>query len=385
MSGAVFPKKEKSAVPDGNGNMRTGIRFLLMTVCLICITVLSVSAGKAETYEVRKTDIRAYINDQEIPSYCMSGFMAVSAADLCDFGFSVEFRPGSTLVNGQEINTFAWNGHRMLRFSELRVFGSYRYDNSLRKTLLYTDFTKTDTESEEEPEPLFPTVILHACGVTPDGKKYSNSMEALENSYVQGYRFLEVDFGMTADGELACVHDWHAYYPQKDRQIPTMARFLEEHDSVYGFTSLNADLLADWMRLHPDVYIVTDTKENNLSVARKLSRDYPDLRSRFVIQIYSAGEFQPVQALGFDKIIYTLYRLSYHDKYDLSALVKFDKTHPALSAFTFSADTERADFSEALCASVSVPVYTHTINDAETAAYWQSLGVYGIYADIPPA
>ena len=57
-----------------------------------------------------------------------------------------------------------------------------------------------------------PLMILHAGGVTPEGVTGSNSLEALEHSYENGFRLLELDFSWTCDGELVCVHDWNAFY-----------------------------------------------------------------------------------------------------------------------------------------------------------------------------
>ena len=57
--------------------------------------------------------------------------------------------------------------------------------------------------------------ILHAGGVTPNGILGSNSLEAVEHSYDNGYRVLEIDFCWTEDNHLVCVHDWDAYYAHR--------------------------------------------------------------------------------------------------------------------------------------------------------------------------
>ncbi len=41
-----------------------------------------------------------------------------------------------------------------------------------------------------------------------DGINYTNSKEALENSYNNGYRLFETDINFTKDHELVCVHGW---------------------------------------------------------------------------------------------------------------------------------------------------------------------------------
>ena len=101
-----------------------------------------------------------------------------------------------------------------------------------------------------------PLMILHAGGVTPEGVTGSNSLEALEHSYENGFRLLELDFSWTCDGELVCVHDWNAFYGRiLDTDSPTLAQFEAVRDSTYGFTSLTLDHLIAWLREHPGVSI----------------------------------------------------------------------------------------------------------------------------------
>ena len=99
-----------------------------------------------------------------------------------------------------------------------------------------------------------PLMILHAGGVTPEGVTGSNSLEALEHSYENGFRLLELDFSWTCDGELVCVHDWNAFYGRiLDTDSPTLAQFEAVRDSTYGFTDPgSSDRLAEGTprRLH---------------------------------------------------------------------------------------------------------------------------------------
>lgn len=51
------------------------------------------------------------------------------------------------------------------------------------------------------------TLIAHAGGATPDGR-YSNSVEALDDSYRAGLRWFEVDLALTTDRQVVLLHDW---------------------------------------------------------------------------------------------------------------------------------------------------------------------------------
>ena len=50
-------------------------------------------------------------------------------------------------------------------------------------------------------------IIVHALGEI-DGVTYSNSKEAMENSYYNGKKLLECDLLMTSDNQVVACHDW---------------------------------------------------------------------------------------------------------------------------------------------------------------------------------
>ena len=49
--------------------------------------------------------------------------------------------------------------------------------------------------------------IAHGAG-TVGGRPCTSSLEALNESYRNRFRFIELDFNWTTDNELALVHDW---------------------------------------------------------------------------------------------------------------------------------------------------------------------------------
>ncbi|OOF13202.1 hypothetical protein BZG79_08415 [Salinivibrio sp. MA427] len=86
--------------------------------------------------------------------------------------------------------------------------------------------------------------------------------------------------------------------------------------------------LALWLENNPGKKIVTDVKEKNIDALRLIAERYPELKSRFIPQIYWPEEYKMVSELGFDNIIWTLYRfggdiediLNHLEKMDLYAL-----------------------------------------------------------------
>ena len=226
-----------------------------------------------------------------------------------------------------------------------------------------------------------PEYIMHAGGETPNGRRESNSIEALNNSYENGEYWLELDFSLTSDSKFVCVHDFYAYY-SKDLtgvDVPDLEVFEKLRKSTYGFESPTLDSLILWLDTHPMAVIVTDVKENNLDFARTVAENYPDYIKRFAIQIYGRDEYKTVTALGFDKVIYTLYKQP-AERYDVKLIRKFAKKSKNLIALTYAADVENSD-SIAEIAKIGVPVYIHTINSAEEQSFWREFGAYGFYTD----
>jgi len=228
--------------------------------------------------------------------------------------------------------------------------------------------------------------IIHAAGRvgeeagTPfDG---SNSMEGLRKAYDRGCRVIELDFNFTADGSLACIHDWYKQYSEAitDYVPLTLAEFLECR--IYDrYTPMWLGTLAEFLREHEDLYIVTDIKDRNTDGAAAIAEACPDLMNRFIIQIYDASEYSAMRELGFEYVIYTLYRLDWAEKTDTRALRKFAASHP-LIGYTFSYELCAVEGYVDGMKKTGVPLFIHTVNDpGEQQAYFD-MGIDGIYTDM---
>ena len=114
--------------------------------------------------------------------------------------------------------------------------------------------------------------ITHAAGRI-DGMDGSNSLEALQQAYDAGCRYVEIDFQFTADGELACIHDWYRQYTSaipEDGTALTLDQF--QKCRIYDtYTPLWLDSLTSFMLDHPDLYIITDIKTDNPQAAAMIA------------------------------------------------------------------------------------------------------------------
>lgn len=387
---------------------------LLVAICAaLTLTAAALRAGDVVDY-VLSTEIRAYIDGMEIPAYNIGGKLGVVAEDLRGYGFSViwngetstlsisrdagaplspvEVSPLSTEpvgtkilpvlyteivtdMDGTVVDSFNIDGRTIVYFSDLSVYGSYLYDNDARMSMLSTagnSFTRVTLDT-------LPTKIIHAGGAI-DNHVGSNSLEALNTSYAKGYRFIEMDFRFSSDGEAVCIHDWSKYYSSQLGSTPVTAAEFAKVRIYNHYTSVTLDSLAAWLGEHPDVYIITDCKDDNLTLLTKIAREYADLMPQMIPQIYQYAEYETVRALGYSNIILTLYCLpTYAEKADGAANAAFAKQH-GLLAVTADATLANADFVRAFT-DAGVPLFVHTVNDLSEQQRLYDLGVTCIYTD----
>lgn len=244
-------------------------------------------------------------------------------------------------------------------------------------TVAVFGFVSCESEAEAE----LPVRIMHAGGETPDGLRGTNSIEAMNASYEKGEYWLEIDFCPTSDSRFVCLHDFYAYYSKSTTgvEIPDFETFEKIRKTTYSYESPTLDSLILWLDTHPKAVIVTDVKENNLDFVRTVAENYPDYVRRFALQIYGRDEYAEAVSLGFDKIIYTLYKQPF-ERYDVELMREFVAQSEKLIALTYADDRENAE-AIAEIAKLGVPVYVHTINTVEDQNYWRELGVYGFYTD----
>lgn len=387
---------------------------LLVAICAaLTLTAAALRAGDVVDY-VLSTEIRAYIDGMEIPAYNIGGKLGVVAEDLRGYGFSViwngetstlsisrdagaplspvEVPPLSTEpvgtkilpvlyteivtdMDGTVVDSFNIDGRTIVYFSDLSVYGAYLYDNDARMSMLSTagnSFTRVTLDT-------LPTKIIHAGG-SIDNHVGSNSLEALNTSYAKGYRFIEMDFRFSSDGEAVCIHDWSKYYSSQLGSTPVTAAEFAKVRIYNHYTSVTLDSLAAWLGEHPDVYIITDCKDDNLTLLTKIAREYADLMPQMIPQIYQYAEYETVRALGYSNIILTLYCLpTYAEKADGAANAAFAKQH-GLLAVTADATLANADFVRAFT-DAGVPLFVHTVNDLSEQQRLYDLGVTCIYTD----
>jgi glycerophosphoryl diester phosphodiesterase len=221
-----------------------------------------------------------------------------------------------------------------------------------------------------------PRLIAHGGGAVY-GYRLTNSLEALDNAYAEGFRYIELDMVRASDGGIVLLHDWESMAGRLLGEAGERSRedFLAA-PALDGLTLLDAEGLFRWMEEHPDCCIITDYKgEDNVSFLRELRELAGEAADRFIPQAYSFEEAAALREEGWERIILTLYRMQASPE----ELWTFLRVCPLWAA---AMPQER--ISEELAAAVTgsgTAVYCHTVNSLDFVDAWRDKGLTGIYTD----
>lgn len=222
-----------------------------------------------------------------------------------------------------------------------------------------------------------PHIVAHGGGQI-GSKTYTNSLEALDNSYKKDIRLMEIDFEWTTDDELVCLHSWDGFlmgfFNQPVRQY-SFEEF-ENFQMINGWHQLTPEGLDKWFAYHSDAYLVTDVKNRNVEALKKLKEEYPRLAEKTIPQIYQLDQYEKVKDLGYENIILTLYIIRSTD----DEIVKFVENNQVF-AVTMPVNRAKTDLLQRLTNSGTY-VYTHTVNSPNLAQELEKLGVSGFYTDL---
>ncbi|SFT96080.1 hypothetical protein, partial [Halomonas saccharevitans] len=220
--------------------------------------------------------------------------------------------------------------------------------------------------------------VAHAGGGY-NGKTYTNSIEALEYNK-ENYSLFEVDLSWTSDDELVCIHDWGNSFERSFGINTESAVSLNEFITLVSGKSdvekCTLTSLAHWMEKNPGDRIVTDVKERNANALKLIAERYPELKNRFVPQVYQPTEYYMARMLGFDNVIWTLYRFRGDNESILSHLKNMDLYGLTMPRGKVDAGLAKQAFDER-----GVRSYVHTINSVDEYLKYLNLGASEIYTD----
>lgn len=220
--------------------------------------------------------------------------------------------------------------------------------------------------------PAPPTYISHAGGEI-NGIIYTNSKESFELSLDKGLNYIEVDFSLTSDGYFVLLHEWKSVVELfgAEEKVYTLDEF-KGFKMIGNFQNMTMESFMDWLIRHKKVYIITDTKDDNLLLLTTIKNNYPNVVKQIIPQIYTMDEYEAVKKLGYKHMIYTLYKSTQSNDQISNELAN-------KNLFAVTMPIERAQ--SGLAKQIQQFVYCHTINDPTIANELETLGVDGFYTD----
>lgn len=273
------------------------------------------------------------------------------------------------------------------------VFSGFKFEGNTRAkiAIAITIFTLVNTlhltNSDEIANLLFslkkpaPTIqvqletVAHAGGQI-NGQIYTNSLAALNHNYEMGFRLFEIDFNWTKEGNLNWYdrHFKNAYgYTRKEAFSNSEFEAFRKSSPI---ASIGMDELIEWVKTHPDARIITDIKSNNIKGLQIIANLAQDHITQFIPQIYQPNEYSPAKEMGYETIIWTLYRYSGNNKEVLKHAKKVDYL-----AITMPAERAEQGLAKKL-AKYNICSYVHTINSPYLASkYINRYNAAGIYTD----
>jgi len=227
--------------------------------------------------------------------------------------------------------------------------------------------------------------VAHAGGGYR-GLTYTNSIEALREN-AGTFTFFEIDFEWTKDEQLVCLHDWgetFAWLFGFKTEEPLQLDTFRELKTVFGITPLTLTSLKKFLLDNPSARIITDIKSNNIRALRELAGQLPDVIGRIIPQIYQPEEFKKAVELGYQDIIWTLYRYPYkYDLVEVLSLIQQWEEEYGRKPFGIVMPVPVVEKGVAkIVVEAGIPVYVHTINTCADYRRLLQLGVSSVYTDL---
>lgn len=237
-------------------------------------------------------------------------------------------------------------------------------------------------------------LIAHAMGSIGE-QTYTNAYEAMVANYELGTRVFEIDLMLTEDRKVVARHEWSKSMTEKLGQRDKLPEDKQSvrlsHEEFINtpilehYQPMDIEAIMDMMMRHPDLFIVTDTKEQEerdiydlfTEIVKAAKQRGPELLDRVVVQIYNEPMLDMIQDIyPFESIIYTLYATQDPP----SKITAFVKNHN-INAVTMPEYKVSPNFVAKLRQAGAV-TYVHTINDTLTVNNYEKWGVYGVYSDL---
>ena len=195
--------------------------------------------------------------------------------------------------------------------------------------------------------------VLHAGGIYKN-QIYTNSIEALEKNK-KGFKYFELDLQLTKDNKIICGHDINI-------NILFYDQFLIEN-SKKKIKNCDYKSLKNWLKKNPEKIIITDVKsDNNLKALKFIQHNFDNYKKNFIPQIYYPKNYELVKNMGYNDIIWTLYRYPINGMdQDLNKIISIIK-NKTFFAITMSKYWAKKGLSKRIKKETGTRILVHTID-----------------------
>ena len=240
-----------------------------------------------------------------------------------------------------------------------------------------------ETEFDDSWAESVPPYIAHAFGGVDD-HTYTNSREAFLVNYELGQRVFEVDFNLSEDGVLIASHTEEDWRRMTGSDLPYTSENFRQYP-LYGlYEPLTAAEVIELMAEYPDIYLVTDTKDQvqdkvMLAFSQLVycaKQTDPEVLERIIPQIYNEEMLSWISSIHpFRSVIYTLYATSWSPESVLDFCI-----NSGVRLITVPVDLITPEIIR-LWDTLGIRTAVHTVNDAGQADMLFEIGVDLIYTD----
>jgi hypothetical protein len=216
--------------------------------------------------------------------------------------------------------------------------------------------------------------IAHAGGQI-DGRRYTNSREALELAYQNGFRLFEFDLIKTSDGHLVAAHDWE-WWRNATGSTASEPSHREFKDlPLFGaYRTFDLADLDHWFAEHTDSYLITDKVTDFRALVDGFSHP-----NRLIVEVFSVADFRRARDEG---IRYPMLSLGVARRSDgKDQIMSLLQAEPVkFAAVSKKRVRENQDVLEAMRRNDAC-VFVFTSSDAEYLKETFRKSVYGAYSD----
>jgi glycerophosphoryl diester phosphodiesterase len=220
--------------------------------------------------------------------------------------------------------------------------------------------------------------IAHAGGMI-DSIPYTNSLEALEVNYANGFRLFELDIIKTLDNIYVAAHDWDYWVKLTNYkgQTPVSNKEFLSYKLLGKYTPIDIARINEWFKEHEDAILVTD-KINDPEGFANVFLD----RNRLIMELFTLEALEMGLQTGIRSAMPSQCIIDSLGDKKLKTLQRLNVKHIAISRNYLSSHIK---FLEELKKN-DIKVYVYHVNfeegkNEEYVVKYEMDYIYGIYAD----